>query len=485
MAEDSLLHSFPPPNYAKLTPKEIDRAIHDFLKKLQQVPASIWTQAGNKQNILDVLDPAVQTIPYLIALHAQRSYRARANDVYQRCIIFFSTFDPIQIRYVGLEYWAPVLDWFFDYAAHNQISDLTPISTALLRLDPSGGTYTTYHYHFVELCARLQIPSQALPILDKDIVAIAHDPPKHVTAELLSAHHAFSSAYITPGNGFTHQIGPENLMLYHLLGANAYLGLRKYSRARLFLEHVILFPAQQHATSYLQVEAYKRWLLLGLLAQGRMYPQPRTLDQQVSKNLKALSKAYEALAQDFEKRDYKKYLAEAEVGRALWSQDGNGGLVKEVADALLRYRVVDLQNTYTALPISRVASRVDLPADQTLQLVTDMIRAGHVSADLASSGEGPAPESTVLRFHPPATSTTVSAENTLEAQTQRIQSLVTHIRDADRRLQLTKEFVDHQRRAKRAGPGPDGDPADQMDLTWDGPPSTMPDHDADEDIMGA
>nr|POE93508.1 cop9 signalosome complex subunit 3 [Quercus suber] len=479
-----LLQSFPPPAYAKLSPKEIDKAIHDFLKKLQQVSSSIWTPTGNKQNILDQLDPAVHTIAYIIGLNAQRTNRARADDVYQRCIIFFSTFDPIQVRWVGVDYWSPVLEWFFEYTAQNQITDLTPISTALLRLDPSGGTFTSYHYHFVELCARLQVPSQALPILDKDIFAIAQDPPKHIPEELLSDQHALSNAYINPKNGFSQRLSPENLLLYYLFGANAYLGLRKYSRARLFLESVLLYPSQQHAASSLQAEAYKKWLLLGLVAQGRVYPQPRTLDQQVAKTVKATCKAYEALAEDFERRDYKKYLAEVEVGRALWSEDGNGGLVREAADALLRYRVVDLQRTYSALPISRVAAHLDMSADSTLQLVTNMITASHLRASL-STGDAEA-GTAVLRFHPlAATGPPDALDDTLGAQTQRIEALIVHIRDADRRLQLTKEFVEHQRRVKRAGSGPDGDLADQMDLTWDAPSASMPENEADEDIMAA
>lgn len=478
--------SFPPASIANYSSKEFDRLIRIYVTKLGQVPTATWSHPeGSKKSVLNKLDPAIHSIPYLLALNVQRRDPAQADRIYARCVYFFSVFDPAQMRYVGNDPWSPVLDWVVDYCFRNNVTNLTPISTALLRLDPSGGTFTSYHLDFLRLCTHAQVPSQTLSLLDKNIFAIAQTPPKHVPDELLSEKHALSNAFITPRNGFSSKISPESLLQYYLLGAHTYLGLRNYSRARLFLEYVILFPTHQHAASTLQVEAYKKWILLGLLAEGKTYAHPRTADQQVLKSLKTVSKAYEALADDFEKRDYKKYLAEMDKGYNIWADDRNERMVNEVANALLRYRVIDLQRTYAVLPISRVAAHMEMSEDSTLHLVTDMIQAGHLAAS-TSAGGTPHPGSAVLRFHHLDAPSAHAHDDALEAQTHRIEDLVTFVRDADRRLQLTKEYVEHQKRAKRAGTGVDGDLADQMDLTWDAPAISAQEGEApDEDIMAA
>ncbi|KAK1089018.1 hypothetical protein LTR33_000265 [Friedmanniomyces endolithicus] len=90
--------------------------------------------------------------------------------------------------------------------------------------------------------------------------------------------------------------------------------------------------------------------------------------------------------------------------------------------------------------------------------------------------------------------TTLSQAAALRPMTQRIEALVAHVRDADRRLQLTKEYVEYMKRQKKSGPDA-ADMADQMDLTWESNGAGMmgsagrvvgldDDDDADEDIMG-
>lgn len=53
-----------------------------------------------------------------------------------------------------------------------------------------------------------------------------------------------------------------------------YIGLRDWERALLFLEIVIASPAV-NTTSFIQVEAYKKWVLVSLLLKGRVsLPSP-------------------------------------------------------------------------------------------------------------------------------------------------------------------------------------------------------------------
>lgn len=478
------LLSFPPDKKKlKLSAKEYETSINAHIKNLNNIPDVAWTKTHDKKSLLELLDPAVNSVSYLYTLNHQvqtlQKDSKRLEPVFAQALVFLTSFDPIQVRYVG-EKWRLLFEWVCQIIDTQSLaaSHAGALAIAILRLDPSAGTFTTNHLRLLRLCLKHGVPSLTLPVLDKNIYAYPQKSIKAVAEEPLSEEHELSNAYITEKSGFSLKIVPEYVLEYYLLGAHVYIGMRNFDRARLFLECVILSPTQLHAASALQVEAYKKWVLLGLLADGKSYPFPRTADQQVIKSIKAVSKAYTALAEDFEKRDQKKFMADAEQGSAMWAEDGNLRLVAEAEQALVRYRVIDLQRTYAALPVARVAAEIGVPPQQAMQVLTDIIRRGHLNATISTTDAN-----AVLRFHPAKQAQ--FADDDLEAQTHRITELVTFVRDADRRLQLTKEYVDVQRRNKRTG-GPDGDLADAMDLTWDAPiASTALDDEDEEDIMAS
>jgi len=477
--------SFPTDGLEKLAPKDYDSKIAAFQKELGRISAAQWIKAIDRQNILDTLNPTTNTIPYLHALVVLTANidkdRARNEELLDRAITFIASFNQIQIRYVG-EQWTQLMKWTLDLLERTDSMDFTPISTAMLRLDPTAGTYTSWHLRLVQACLNAGVPTQALPILDQNIYAFPQTQVKNVPDELLTDNIELSNAFITPKSGFTLAVRTEHVLEYYLLGAHVYIGLRSYTRARIFLEFVILTPTQQHACSALQVEAYKKWVMIGLLAEGKTFPLPRTHDAAVIRSIKSIAKPYDALADSFERRDWRKYQAEMDYGTQIWHEDGNLRMVGEAGVALLRYRVSDLQKTYAALPVTRVASHIGFTPDDTAQMLTNMIRSRTLNASLMPS-ESNAPGDAVLRFHILATSGTNVEGTELEAQTKRIEDLVTFVRDADRRVQLTKEYIEYAKRTKRAD-GLDADLADHMDLTWDAPAAGMTVEDGDEeDIM--
>lgn len=490
----AVMLSFPPDNVDLLSPRDYDKSMTSYVSRMGKIPQSQWLKQHDKQSLLELLDPAVNSLPYAATLYEQIKAvgkdKARQEYLFNHALIFFASFDTIQVRYLA-EQWTQLLAWTMNkLQSASAPPDLSPIAAAMLRLDPTAGTFTTNHLHFLRACLQSGVPSQALPILDKNIYAFPTNPPKNVPDELLSEPHDLSNAFITPKSGFTDKVHPEHILEYYLLGAQIYIGQRAYPRARLFLEYVLLTPSHQHATSALQIEAYKKFALLGLLAQGKPYPLPRTHDGAVMKNVRTLAKAYDALAESFERRDWRKFHAEMDVGMSIWHEDGNLRMVREAGNALLRYRVSDLQRTFAALPVSRVASYMEFSPEDMLQTLTQMIRHGDLAASITP---GPTAGGAVLRFHTSSAthsstsipSNTTAQEEQLEAQTKRIEDLVTFVRDADRRLQLTKEFVEHARRVKRQGDPMDM--ADQMDLTWDPPVGSGfgsgLGEDGDEDIM--
>ena len=485
----AVLRSFPPDKPKSQAPHDLDTQILAYIKRLDKVPAATWTKTVDQKTLLEILDPAVHSIAYLKSLHEHISLvkqdRQRAELLFDQICIFFASFDPVQVRFVG-ELWRTVWEWALNSSQSLGLLDLSVLSTALRRLDPSGATFTTLHLRFIRQCLGAQTPSQALAILDQNIFAYPQALPKNAPAEVLSEDHELSNAFITSTSGFSEDVLPQHVLEYYLLGAHVYMGMRNYQRARLFLEHVILYPTLQHTASIFQVEAYKKWILVGLLSDGKMFPQPRTVDQAVWKTLKAAGKAYEALADNFEKRNWNKYQAESEVGSQIWLDDGNMGFVTEAGNALLRYLVLDLQKTYAALTVDRVAAHLSLAADVTLRVLSQMIEGLYLNATLtpgSTAGEA------IIRFNSTSSTLATSQQSDLALQTKRIELLVAAVRDADCRLQLTKEHVAMAKRSKSSA-APDAELADQMDLTWEIPGSSTvvphqinDDSGDDEDIM--
>lgn len=489
-----ILLAFPPeksekastPKAGLLSPKSYDKAIHEFIKNVDGIPEKDYSKSvekkittKKKKNLLELLDPAVNSIAYLITINHQVAATSSTDQKHIDALatyarLFLATFDPIQIRYAGRDF-LTLWDWMMQDLRQNEGNNhLSFMVDALMRLDPTVGTLISPHLDVVRLCLARGVPSQALPILDKDVHSLPMKTQKGVTDELPSEEHELSNAWITEKSGFGLRLDTQHVLEYYLIGASIYIGLGIWHRARLFLECVILSPTIQHTASALQVEAYKKWVLVGLIAQGKPYPDPKTHDTIVYKSLKTLGKIYDELATDFEMRNSKKLQADAETGWRDIQDDGNAGLLREVVTACVRYRIIDLQKIYVALPVTRVAHLLDMAPGEALQTLQAMIQEGHLSASLCGAGAD-----TVLRFH---NTTSAESRNDLQAQTLRIQSLVTQIRDADRRLQLTKEYADHARRNGRGGPE---DPADAMDLTWDAPGalSMAVDQDNDEDLM--
>lgn len=321
------------------------------------------------------------------------------------------------------------------------------------------------------------MPRQALPILDKDIYSLPTDPQRGVDDRLPCATHELSATFITKSSNISSPLTVSDVHEYYLLGAHVYIGLRRYTRARLFLELVLASPTQNVATP-LMVEAYKKSILVNLLSTGSTTFTKGLINAQMIKTYSSLSKPYEVLADVFKKRDVLRLDAEIAAAAAIWDEDGNTAIVNQVAESLRRYRVIDLQKTYAALPVETIALHLNLTPGATTTLLSTMIRDGHLNAMLPPPIAG-ADTKPVLRFlsHNP-NQPAVDQDALLKEKSIHIERLAKHVREADRRLAIQKEYVDFTRRNKRAETAGAQGFEDPMDV-WDAPENG----DQDEDMM--
>ena len=149
---------------------------------------------------------------------------------------------------------------------------VVPIRSAILRLDPTGSTFTSSHLVFARLCLEARAFQKASPVLDNDIF---HVPPFTQKAATSLGHkfpcsqHETSASFITVPSGLTDKVDYRDYLQYFLFGAMLYMGSKNWARAQFFLEVVIIAPTSNTA-SMIQVEAYKKWVLVNLMVNGKV-----------------------------------------------------------------------------------------------------------------------------------------------------------------------------------------------------------------------
>ncbi|KAF2000546.1 hypothetical protein P154DRAFT_522452 [Amniculicola lignicola CBS 123094] len=492
----NVLFAFQPDAPALKQKVQYDKAARQFVQQVSNIaPQHFSKGADTPQDVFELLDPTTNSIAYIYALLARIgtatdgfklskgiSDQVRpGGSLWNRMVIFVDSFDPIQIRYAG-NAWRRLLDEVDKIARLTGMAALaiSPIRSALLRLDPASGTFTLTHLHFIRLCMETRSYVAALPILDNYIHTIPGQLPQIVLTELEysvpGADHTNSGEYIHHKSGHSDKVNILDVQEYYLLGAMAYIGLRQFKKAKEFLEHVLISPTSNVANGYM-LEAYKKWVLCSCLALGGVKSIPRTVNGPALKQMRAVSKAYDALGQAFvQLGNLPKLRAQINAGKDLWLEDGNTGLVNELRDQQYRFYVSRLSRTFSAIPVSNIASNLGGSAEELTAYLEKEIKDGHQNAVLEQTDQG-----VVLRFflnptEGPLAKSEKQQQQALFEQTQRTNTLADEVKSADYRLSLTREYMEHLRRAskKMSAAGV----TEAMDTTWDDG------GEAEEDIMG-
>ncbi|KAL9093501.1 MAG: hypothetical protein Q9165_003896 [Trypethelium subeluteriae] len=106
------LLSFPPDHYTVAPPTTAiyERDIREYVKQLDKVSASSFVRTVDGQELTDLLDPTRNSIAYLYTIISQLQSVASSkskplsDELWTGLSIFCTSFDPIQIRYVGNEF---------------------------------------------------------------------------------------------------------------------------------------------------------------------------------------------------------------------------------------------------------------------------------------------------------------------------------------------------------------------------------------------
>lgn len=386
-------------------------------------------------------------------------------------------FDLVQVRYCGTQF-VRVIEIVALGAEQtsNYIPAIQLLQQVIFRLDSTSSILTSTHRTLIRLCLLAQAYTDAIDILDRPIYHIPTLLDNRSRSYICSSADQ-TSAFLNPATGLTQPITVRVFLEYYLLGALSYLAVRRYKDALFFLEVVLSAPTAQNAVSMLQIEAYRKWTLLGLILTGSTAESPKNVSQGVLKYLKALAKPYDCVVEAFHSNDIEKLRSEIEAGSSLWQEDGNYGLMVDVYQAFRKFTVIRLGRTFAALPLLVVARKTladvqDLT--ETKAYLQSLIAERSLHAIIVDSGGG----DEVLRFLPPSVSLTseTEVERALASQTLHLQVLLRHIQDIEHRMETTKEYIDYLKKLKKAKD-------EDKKISGNGTGRTATADDVDEDMM--
>ncbi|CAJ0763745.1 6348_t:CDS:10 [Entrophospora sp. SA101] len=305
---------------------------------LKEIQPQVFTQStSDDKDPLELLDPSTSTA----RCHTEDPNPTR---LVQNLIQFLSVFDSRQVHLVPDKF-LQVVQGLTRLATAYQKNFITikPIANALLRYAPSPKHLTNVHQVFIKECLLSKCYKQALQILDTDITEI----------ELV-------------GTGITYQ----DHLLYHYYGAMVYIGLKKYERALYFLKLVISAPAV-NITSQIQLEAYKKFVLISLLLHGNIVPLPKYTASIVFRSIKNQCQPYQDYASAFEALSVKKLRIEFNKSIEVFKKDNNFGLAKQTLDAIYSRNIQQLTQTYLTLSLTDIADTVGLEGPNAHKIAED------------------------------------------------------------------------------------------------------------------
>ncbi|KAK4694328.1 hypothetical protein P7C71_g3240, partial [Lecanoromycetidae sp. Uapishka_2] len=236
---------------------------------------------------------------------------------------------------------------------------------------------------------------------------------------------------------------------------------------------------------------------------------PKTTHGQVAKQCHSLGRAYEGLADVFkrsldEEESVRRLIDEANAGAGhFWGpvspsvrevhhsyntlmryQDCNSGLVRQVVDAFRQFSVLRLEKTYAALTVADITRRTSPdPNDYagTGNYLIHLISSEKLNATISEPSEDPA--SWIVRFSDESTGPLARSEEqqyeALVKQTHKVKVLMDHIRETDRKLSLSTQYIKEEKRRKK-DKGENGENGEHADI-WS--PHGGGSFDQDEDMM--
>ncbi|KHN99418.1 COP9 signalosome complex subunit 3 [Metarhizium album ARSEF 1941] len=379
--------------------KAYDTSIRQHIAVLAKRAAEIRTAVlSSPEPFLQALDPAVHSIGYLVVLDILFQLPDPTTLIPQETLLdkvvdFVLHVDAIQIRYYG----QPVRSLLENIGSARFFPPATAVTllvTAMLRIDPSATVFTSTHLLLAKLAYSSNTVAAALDIFDADILFYPNMGPSR-DGRLLCEPSLAPASYMSTQTGLTDDVKQSTVLEYDHIRGLAYMSMRLWSKAREAFEKVMSHPCRERSISKIMVESHKRWILLGLLSQGKPPTVPSYTSASANACYKTTGKWYVAIAEAFSNGDAQRLKSHIEENTTLWEEDGTSSLVSEILSAYQKWQIIGLRQLYQRVGISQVRETTlnavtgePLANNQeVLALVGDMIESGMLDGQIEQDGQ--------------------------------------------------------------------------------------------------
>mmetsp|Transcript_21113 Transcript_21113/g.56867 ORF Transcript_21113/g.56867 Transcript_21113/m.56867 type:complete len:409 (-) Transcript_21113:284-1510(-) len=320
----------------------------------------IYRHAMQLDEVVQTLTSPDHTLGLIFVLHVRASAIAQAGSppglaFLHQCRALLTRLDPAQVALAPMEV-SRLCAKFLAFAldAGTPLLAVKPLIVAAQALQPGPAHFTPVHPLALQACILAKCYSASLALIGEPLIQV--DPAKTaVTA--------------------------QDVLLTHYHGGIALVGLKRHAEALQFFQLVIAAPTLVFNT--IMVEAYKKWLLCGLIANKAVPVLPRYTATTVQRSSKGCAPAYVELGASFASRDLAKLQRTIATHAAVFEKDSNTGLVKQCATAFTKDCIQRLSRTYVTLSLVDIASAAGLSgaAEAEAQLLI-MVDKGEIKAQI-------------------------------------------------------------------------------------------------------
>ncbi|KAK9465305.1 hypothetical protein V1512DRAFT_266414 [Lipomyces arxii] len=377
---------------------------------------------GLQNEILSSTDPFQATAVWIVTLCSRYAgTEVAATEVFQLVGRLFESASELQMKIVGSQFQTlvQIIVSVSDAMGKPELS-LKPLLDAALAFSSTHDTLSPAHAMFVAQALKAKQYDVALNLLQYSV-------------------DQFDLKY-----GLTY----HDHLLFHYYGAIVFIYTKQYERAFNYLATVLCAPGQ--ATSMIQIEAYKKTVLIQLILTGkRSLRLPRLTSELSSHRYRVAARAYDYFGSGFESNDILVLKTVWNQINAIFEKDGNYGLGVMSLMAFRKQQIQKLQKTFMSLPMAYVESKdtdIEGSGRSTKDLVVSMIDTGEL--------EGILTEQDVIVFK--TTAVSGSSLETLQAKLEDVRVLNEKIAAAVRRVGMSREYL--ARKVQGAGVGGFGRP---------------------------
>lgn len=439
--------------------KAYDASIRQHIALLSSSTAEIHPLVlDNSQKILENLDPSVHSISYLFVLQILSESIGSGLEIssklpLDKIVAFLYSFDPIQIRYVGQS-----LLSLLEKIGSGQLFSATVavelLCAVILRIDPTGSLFTSTHFMLARLAYDFDSVEAALQVIDRDILFYPNSSNSKANGILCDAA-LLPTSYISPQTGLTDKITTAMVLEYNYLRGLMYISRRDWGKAEEALEQVMSHPTKEKGVSKIMVDSYKRWVLVGLLGQGKASaPLPYTSGTSQG-SYKVIAKAYDNVAEIFNSGQAEKLKSQIEENAPIWEEDGTSSLLQEILSSYQKWQIIGLRHIYERVGIAEirqatlnaVTGKTLEDDDAVLILIRQMIEAGMLTGQLEKDESG-----SYLSFRQDGGAVSEEEFATQIARSYRnIEAISEQYKQMNKQLSSSKEYVKFIVREQKRG----------------------------------